>query len=441
VEEGRDGSTLLDWWRPSSLEWSFTSLNLLDKLAKSIPLKGWVAGALNKITLKLSLHPTFALEFLMEIQKLIMDGAFQMHLRERIIFRARWTASNGFSRDVERQETPDTPVFDVQMPRRIEIPLLFGVSPCFGLPAKDSTEEYRSGGLELTMWSSRKKITSIEGCPEFRLGATFAHDFSQTPAAEAFFDPQDDPDRRLCVRNLRFETDGNADVGRDEPYLRVCIAGKCKSTSYEYFGNADCPCGNDKCGFGAQTYRWCYVSSSCPVAEEHRGSHWTRCIYPATYQEELCFDVRGTWLETQGLLFSSYDSDTYFDDPYVAPLEIKVDDLVNYGSRTYWRLPMEALLGTQAYLTFTARVQRMRRLSNDDSQGDSQIGHAPIEEMQEPGPRRTSSRCNAGQVDVALGLHGYFGGLFIPYSWSGKNKGLKLVNERDFESQVFYGPE
>ena len=151
--------------------------------------------------------------------------------------------------------------------------------------------------------------------------------------------------------------------------------------------------------------------------------------------------MRGTWLEMQGLLFSAYDEDTFFDDPYIAPLEVKVDDLVKYGSRTYRDLPMEALLGTQAYLTFTARVERVRRLSNDDSQGVSQIGHARIEqEMQEPGPRRTSSRCNAGKVDVALGVHGYFGGLFIPYDWSGKSKPLKLVDESDFESQVFYGP-
>ena len=124
------------------MDWSITSLNLLDKLAKSIPLKGWLAGALNKITLKLSLHPTFALEFLMEIQQLIMDGAFQMHFREKIIFRASWTANNGFSRDVQRQEDP---VFDVQMPRRDEIPLLLGVSPCFGVPAEEAAKkQYRT---------------------------------------------------------------------------------------------------------------------------------------------------------------------------------------------------------------------------------------------------------------------------------------------------------
>ena len=97
---------------------------------------------------------------------------------------------------------------------------------------------------------------------------------------------------------------------------------------------------------------------------------------------------------------------------------------------------MEPLLGTQAYLTFTVSVERMRRLSKGNSQGDS---FSLV--MDEASPRRTSTDCNAGKVEVALGVHGYFGGLFIPFDWRGKSKGLKLVNESDFESRVFYGPD
>ena len=141
------------------------------------------------------------------------------------------------------------------------------------------------------MWSSRKKITSIEGCPEFRLGVTLVNVFSQSPQSPAFFAPQDDPDRMLCVRNMQFETNGNADMTRDEPYLNVCIAGKCQKTSSdEHFGNAVCPCGDEKCGRGFRTYQWCYVPRSCPVADYYDwGEYLSRAIrYSCTFSVVAC---------------------------------------------------------------------------------------------------------------------------------------------------------
>ena len=123
----------------------------------------------------------------------------------------------GFRSSVSRGR----PEEEREAPKEIDVGLLFGFSPCFG--------------LKLTMAGSM--ITWFEMCPEVRLGLE-ASIRLHSNAMKSFLEPSQDPDRKICVRSLVFRTDGNLDASSDEPYMEVCLAGMCKRTAWKRFGSA-----------------------------------------------------------------------------------------------------------------------------------------------------------------------------------------------------------
>lgn len=406
------------WWRPEWLE-ALTNgaISLLRSLVHGllsmlVPLYGWASRALSKITLNLDLNPTLAWEFLMQIENLVMEGAFQVDFGETVHFEVGWSMEEGITRSLYR--TVD-PVHEVQFPQRLNVPLLFGISLCFG--------------LELTIYESARKITSFEACPEFRLGVELSLVLTD---AEPFFTPTDEPDKELCVDDLHFFADGDADwLDVDEPYIHLCVAGQCKQTHHTTFGYARCPCGSGSCGktWSTYYYRWCYVDRDCPQAMYHSAEnlldssyYWAMCTYEAVFDDNLCFDIKGTWLADQPLIFSAYDDDMLFDDPYAKPFEIFAPSLADGGFEGDVKISMDELHGTHAVLSFDVVVwNRWRRLSPSKSMAG----------------RRTEGDCSGGKVQVSAGIHGYFGGVHIPY---GKRGNLRLIKERDFDSWVVLKP-
>ena len=82
------------WYRP---EWLSALIDLLIEkamstasgLLKMIPIFGQIYGSLAKLnsaTLNLALMPTIALEFLMEIKEIVMDGFFHLHSVDSLEF-------------------------------------------------------------------------------------------------------------------------------------------------------------------------------------------------------------------------------------------------------------------------------------------------------------------------------------------------------------------
>ena len=418
------------WYRPEWLEdWTNsvagTAWDVAMKgLLRLIPIFGWFQ-TLNSITLKLALKPTVALEFLMEIQNLVMDGFFEFRRVGRIDFEVGWRASSGPFVSMSR----DDPETTLQYPSRLDIPMLFGFSVCFG--------------LELTMWADEKKITSLEACPEIRLGVQISMQSSESSSVTSFLTRIDEPDRRICVGEMAFWTNGDRDsfmiVGdHDEPYLYVCIAGQCKQTPHRYFDpeSAVCPCGTGSCGYGLETYSWCHVSADCDFKGGYNfmDGHWSKCIFGAAFADELCFEVKGTDIERYPLHITAFDDDEAVDDPYVEPLRIDVSSLANTGWDTFSK-SMQPLVGTFAALQLRVSVINLnsRRLNSTADGAASANSHA----MSLATPWRRASNCGV-KVDFNLGVHFIWGGFALPGPY--QIEGYKLVSEKTTDSQTLFDP-
>ena len=394
------------WYRP---EWLSALIDfLIEKamsaasgLLKMIPIFGQIYGSLAKLnsaTLNLALMPTFALEFLMEIKEIVMDGFFHLHSVDSLEFEVGWHIDRGPFQIMKRGDDPSR---NWQIPSRLDIPMLFGISVCYG--------------LKLTMFQAGESITSLEACPELRLGVQFSLMSSEAAEVSAFLAPPHDPDRKICVSSMFFWTDGDADTFRDEPYLFVCMAGHCKQTRRTTFqsNHARCPCGSNRCRSDQSRYTWCKTSRDCSGSEYFpslptlsypfytSSYYWNVCTSRAKFDDELCFDVTAADLKKYPLRITPFDYDwPDDDDPYANAFEIDVSALAeSYGSNRYQESSSRPLLGHYAHMDFTVEVLHSRHLKD-----------VPSPSALKSQTRRVSPECSAGKVDLGVGIHFIWGG-------------------------------